>query len=820
LRARRVRRLLLAAVVIAAVAPVMSAARAGAQPEPTAVVGVVQTAPSLSQQLTTLPGVALSTSQPAGLPILDVNEQGRYQQVDGLGGAMTDSAASLIYQQLAPSDRLSLMRALFGSPGSQNSLGAPPIHLNFLRVAMGASGAMTTGAPYSYDDLPAGQSDPSLSQFSIAHDLPYIIPTLQQALAVNPGLRILANPWSPPGWMKTNGALDNTGGQGSLLLSAYQSLADYFVKFIQAYAGQGIPIYAVTPQNEPRSGGQGTAYPGLTLPEASEEQFIAQNLKPTLAAAGLGTKIYGHDLSWDQLSYASALATGSAAGDLSGIAWHCYFGSPTVMSQIAQTTPGLDQIVDECSPEIRGFGTPEFLISSLRNGASTVSVWGLALDPQGGPIQPGNNCPGCRGIVTINPQTQAVTFRTGYYQLGQVSAFVQPGASRIDSPSLVTYGLSSSNVETVSAGLDDVAFVNPDGSKVLVAYNNSTAPISFAVRSDGRYFSYTIPPQAMTTFTWDAPTPVSSSAPTITGVAQQGRKLAETHGGWSNSPTAYRYQWLRCDGGGNGCTPIAGASSQTYTLANSDVGSTIRIQETAINANGSGTPARSAQTPVVLPLVPSSRGAPTISGVAQQRRMLVESHGDWSNAPTTYRYQWVRCDGGGNGCSPIPGASGQRYVLAPRDVGSTIRVRETATNAAGSGGPVRSAKTRTVLPSTASLRAMLVKVLSPPPSLATMSALLKAGGYSGAFRTLTSGRLEITWLYAPGGLRGRPATILVARGSAYFSKPGLVKFKVRLTRRGEQMFRSSRNLNLTATGTYNPAASDAVTATRVIRLRR
>jgi hypothetical protein len=115
---------------------------------------------------------------------------------------------------------------------------------------------------------------------------------------------------------------------------------------------------------------------------------------------------------------------------------------------------------------------------------------------------------------------------------------------------------------------------------------------------------------------------------------------------------------------------------------------------------------------------------------------------------------------------------------------------------------------------------MLVKLLTPPPPLATMSALLKAGGYTGSFRTLTPGHLEIDWLYLPGVLTGRPATILVARGSAYFSKPGLVKFKVRLTRRGAQMFRSSRNLNLTATATYSAAASDVVVATRVIRLRR
>jgi O-glycosyl hydrolase len=368
---------------------------------------------------------------------------------------------------------------------------------------MGASGAMTVGAPFSYDDQPPGQSDPTLTDFALQPpDLDYVIPTLQQALSVNPGIEILANPWSPPGWMKDNDSLGNQNDSGTLIASDYQPLADYFVRVIQEYAAAGVPIEAITPQNEPRTPpGSGTSYPGLTLPASQEVDFITNHLAPALSAAGLHTKIYGNDLSWDQTAYANTVSAG-ASGDLAGIAWHCYFGSPTVMTQLEQSAPGLDQIVDECSPEIRGFGTPEFLISTLRNWASVVSVWTAATDPNGGPIQPGNNCGGCRGLVTIDENAGTATLRTEYYQLGQVSSFVQPGAHRIDSPNFVTYGLNGSTIETVSAGLDDVAFLNPDGTKVLVAYNNSNAAISFAVQSDGRYFTYTIPAQAMTTFSW------------------------------------------------------------------------------------------------------------------------------------------------------------------------------------------------------------------------------------------------------------------------------------------------------------------------------
>jgi glucosylceramidase len=465
-------------------------------------VQVVQTDPGLTEELAAQPGRAISTLQPQGLPVIDVNPQVRYQQFTGVGAAMTDSSAWLIYDELSPASRLALLQALFGAPGLQNSLGIPAIHLNFLRVGIGAPGAMTVGAPYSYDDQPPGRSDPTLSDFSISHDLPYIVPTLLQALSVNPGLEIFANPWSPPGWMKSNGALGNPNANATLLPSDYGPFATYIVKFIHAYQSQGVPIAAIAPANEPSSGQVATNYPGMTFPEPEQAQFVAQNLAPALQAAGLHPKLYGNDLSWDSTSYAGALASGPAAGDLSGISWHCYFGSPNAMTAQHQATPSLDQLVDECSPEIRGFGTPEFLISSLRNWASAVSVWSVALDPSGGPIQPGNDCPGCMGPVTINEQTQTVTLRPEYYQLGQVSSFIQPGAVRIDSPDFVTYGLNSSNIETVSAGLDDVAFQNPDGSIVLVADNNSSAPVTFAVDSGGRYFTYTLPGYAMTTFVW------------------------------------------------------------------------------------------------------------------------------------------------------------------------------------------------------------------------------------------------------------------------------------------------------------------------------
>ena len=193
-------------------------------------VNVVQTDPALSQQMALQPAVSFSSTPPTGVPVIGVNDQLGYQRFNGLGASLTDSAAWLIHDQLSSADQATLMQDLFGPAG---------IRLNFLRVAMGASGAMTVGSAYSYDDVPSGQSDPNLSQFSIGHDLPYIIPTLQQALGINPDLEILANPWSPPGWMKANDSLGNPNDQGTLLTSAYQPLANYFVKVLRAYAAQG-----------------------------------------------------------------------------------------------------------------------------------------------------------------------------------------------------------------------------------------------------------------------------------------------------------------------------------------------------------------------------------------------------------------------------------------------------------------------------------------------------------------------------------------------------------------------------------------------------
>jgi glucosylceramidase len=462
--------------------------KAGAGPY----VEAVQTAAGLSQHLTPLSNLRFSGNPPPPVPIVGVDDSSRFQRLSGVGGAMTDSAAWLIHDGLAPAVRAALIDALFGADG---------IRLNYTILPIGGSDFTRDGNPYTYDDLPAGQTDPALTHFSIAHDQSYIIPTLRQMLAVNRRAQILAVPWTPPPWMKANGAYNDAGGLGTLLPDAYQPLADYFVKFLQGYAASGVPISAIAPENEPNAW---SLFPAMRFPPAAEAQWITQNLVPALAGAGLHPRIYGGDTGWGSPDYPNALSTSAAAPALSGITWHCYGGVPTVMSALHAASAALDQSVAECAPNLTRLPIPEIVIGSLRNWASAVTLWNLALDPTGGPVEPPNTgCSGCRGLVSIDPATHAVHFGIGYYQLGQVSSYVDPGAQRIGSNTFVSYFDNSSGDYGATPGLDDVAFLNPDGSHVLVAYNTSPAAIRFAVRWKGRSFTYSLAPNATVTFRWE-----------------------------------------------------------------------------------------------------------------------------------------------------------------------------------------------------------------------------------------------------------------------------------------------------------------------------
>ena len=456
-------------------------------------VGVTLTKANLGVKLEPMRSVRFSSARTYART-LTVNPSVAYQRMIGFGGAMTDSSAWLLYDELSPEQRAVAMRALFSS-------GARRLGLNFVRVPMGASDFSAGGAPYTYDDLPPGQTDPTLANFSIAHDEAYIIPALQQMLAIDPAVYLLATEWSAPAWMKANGSSGNIGFQGTPLPAYYGTLALYFTKFIQAYKEQGIPIWAITPQNEPDSP---AGYPAMTFTSAGEAQFVTQNLAPTLAAANLDPLVFGMDDT--HLPFADQLMQTTAARALSGIAWHCY-GGQQVMSQFHAEYPTEINLLSECSPGIIPYGAAEAAIDGSRNWASAINLWNLALDPSGGPVQPPNGgCHGCSGLLTVSESSHTFVYNRNFYELGQLSRFVKPGAVRIDTQRWVSdFTAKRPNGNTaygVTKGLDNVAFRNPDGGYVLICHENSEAPVTFGVQANGLRFKYTLPGEATATFTW------------------------------------------------------------------------------------------------------------------------------------------------------------------------------------------------------------------------------------------------------------------------------------------------------------------------------
>ncbi|MGC8954608.1 MAG: glycoside hydrolase family 30 protein [Fervidobacterium sp.] len=408
-----------------------------------------------------------------------VDPSKKYQQMDGFGASFTDASAWLVFNKLSEEKRKEVMEKLFDRDKG--------IGISFLRQPMGATDYSTK--IYSYDDLPEGVTeDPELKYFSIAHDRKYIIPLLKMALEINPELKIMASPWSAPGWMKTTNSMIG----GSLLRRYYEAYAMYFVKFIKEYEKEGIHIYAITPQNEPLYVPK--EYPGMKMTWEEQADFIADYLGPAFEKENINTKILIYDHNWDNTIYASyVLSHEKASKYIAGSAWHFYGGKHEAMSQIKASFPDKEIWFTEGSG---GDWVPAFfnafmdqmvhVIRIPRNWAKTVVWWNIALDEKRGPTLLSNST--CRGLIEINQKTGEVKYNLDYYTLGHISKFVRSGAYRIDS---YTY----SNLETV-------AFENPDGSKVLIVSNRTNTNKKVIVEEGGRKFEYVLPGYAAVTFVW------------------------------------------------------------------------------------------------------------------------------------------------------------------------------------------------------------------------------------------------------------------------------------------------------------------------------
>lgn len=438
------------------------------------------TTPDLQKALTsstptlgTLSGAAASVT---------INPSKTYQSIVGAGGSLTDSS-TYVLNTLSASAKTDVLNHLFNTSSG--------IGVSFLRQPMAGTDFSSVG-DYSYDDNPSGNWDEQLSNFSIAQDLKATVPILKESLGINPDIVVVALPWSAPAWMKTNASMDGRpagNGEPSLKTEAYDVFARYFVKFIKAYADNGIPIHAVSPQNEPLN--LDAAYPAMGLTAAEETTFIRENLGPALKSANLSTVVWGYDHNWDDIGYPQTImADVTAASYTEGAAFHCYAGDISAMTTFHNNYPDKSIYISECS----GGGwqsnalsdTIDLIINGTRNWARVISLWNLVLDSNSGPANKG--CSNCRGFVTVDTSSGKVSYNIDYYAMGHMSKFVQSGAVRIDSSS--------------SGSINAVAFKNPDGSFALIGHNTSQSDISLQVNGSTQNFNLTVPAGAAVTFTW------------------------------------------------------------------------------------------------------------------------------------------------------------------------------------------------------------------------------------------------------------------------------------------------------------------------------
>ena len=405
-----------------------------------------------------------------------------YQTITGFGAALTDSSVWLLEHRMDDAQRFALLREMFGPP--------PGLNLDMTRVSIGASDF--SPKPYTLDDMPAGQTDPTLAHFNTATGFRDLVSVLRETMEINPQLHLIATPWSAPAWMKSIDTLD-----GGTLQPQYEAVyAQYLLRYVDAMQAQGIPVWALTVQNEP--GFEPLTYPGMLLPAAVRARIIGQYLGPALADLDPRPLILEWDHNWDAPEQPlDVLADPTARRYVDGVAWHCYAGDASAQSRVHRAYPDKDAYLTECSGgdwdsarhgELLLFAR-DVLMASLRNWARGALYWNLVLDEKHGPHAGG--CGACKGMVTIDANTGAIHRNDEYYAFAHYSRFVLPGAVRV---------WSSDSIKD----LRNVAFRNAeDGSMVLVVANGGQQARSVSVAQGPLYFEYTMPAESVATLTWD-----------------------------------------------------------------------------------------------------------------------------------------------------------------------------------------------------------------------------------------------------------------------------------------------------------------------------
>ncbi len=407
-------------------------------------------------------------------PVIEINEKKTFQSVDGFGFTLTGGSAMLI-NKMNDAAKQSLLQELFGK--GENAIG-----ISYLRVSIGASDL--DSSVFSYDDLPQGETDESLSKFSISKDADNLIPILQSILKINPAIKIMGSPWSPPTWMKDNGKSKG----GHLLLKYYDPYARYFLKYILAMKKNGISIDAITLQNEPEHGGNN---PSMLMTAKEQADFVANYLGPLFQKNNINTKIIVWDHNCDHPEYPIAVLNNSIAKKyIDGSAFHLYNGDISALTEVKNIHPDKKLYFTEQWTGSKGtfdgdfiWHTKNVMIGSMKNWSSVALEWNLANDPKFEPHTPGG-CTECKGALTIDGSS--VKRNVAYYIIAQASKFVPAGSIRIESSTI--------------KDLENVAFIRPDGKIVLIVLNEKGVELEFDVKFRGKSINATMNPNSAASF--------------------------------------------------------------------------------------------------------------------------------------------------------------------------------------------------------------------------------------------------------------------------------------------------------------------------------
>ncbi|TDO39634.1 ricin-type beta-trefoil lectin domain protein [Paractinoplanes brasiliensis] len=455
---------------------------------------------------------------------ITVNENVTYQQFEGAGASITDTAAFNIRSTTAATQN-DVMTKLFSPTAG--------IGVSAIRNVIGSSDLAQNN--FSYDNTCCDVND-----FSLARDADVMALT-KQAVALNPYGFVMASPWTAPPWMKDN----NAYSQGYLQAQYYKTYAQYFVKYIQGYQSQGVPIRYVTSQNEP---GCCPGYPSMQWPVSGLQSFAKNDLMPALQAAGLNTKLLIGDWNFDTYDqWVAPLVADSAIRNhpnFGGIAWHDYGGNPSTASTVRNQYPNVNMYMTEHSggtwvsnQHAEDMGD---LIEYFRNWGRAWTKWSLAVDQNMGPHNGG--CGTCTGLITVQrggSRNGQVDYTVEYYTMGHLTKFVRPGAVRIDS--------------SANATVPNVAFRNSDGSKALIAYNTTTGTQSVRVNWGGQSFVHNLPARTSVTFTWNgAQSGGGARTGTITGLGSKCLDVTDGSTANGNQPRLWD------------CTP--GNTNQQWTI--------------------------------------------------------------------------------------------------------------------------------------------------------------------------------------------------------------------------------------------------------------